>query len=223
MGHSRRPGRTARKILSVLRRTVPRHLLQHHPPSKDAFLHRQPDRSLRGHFLPFSAGFLPPRRFRRENRALHQHPPLPDDVLLADLRNYPIHLAGTAIARQIHSLHNGDGRILGRNHDHYPKRALSQAEHTQDGPMGSKFLHKERAEIAADARSEGLAHGIGRQQDTGTRGPADDEEARFGRDAFHRFHLIELLQFIEESCERLQWPSFHLDDEQVRKFALNAF
>lgn len=58
VGHSRRTGRETREVLSLLPGTLRGHILQHNPEAKNAVLHRQPDRALRGHILSVGAGVL---------------------------------------------------------------------------------------------------------------------------------------------------------------------
>lgn len=141
MGYIGCSGGTPYKVLPVLRRAVSRYFLQHNFASKNAVLHGESHSAVRQHLLSISSGLLFAGRFRREDCALHQYPAIPDHVLLTDIRDYTIHIAGITITRQIPTLHDDPSRIFGRDNDHYSKRALSQTEHPQDGTLGETGLH----------------------------------------------------------------------------------
>ena len=68
MGRDARPGRSQRKVLLVLRRAVPRHNLQHHPPAEDPLLHGQPYYSMRRHLLHVCPRLLFAVRLRGEGQ-----------------------------------------------------------------------------------------------------------------------------------------------------------
>ena len=69
-----------------------RYILQHNPPPKDPLLHGKPNSPLRGDLLPISASVLPPGRLGRKDRFMHLNPPVPDNVLLANIRDHPINV-----------------------------------------------------------------------------------------------------------------------------------
>jgi len=130
MGHTGSSGGTPQEVLSVLPRAVSRYILQHNPTSENFVLHGESHSAVRQHLLLISAGVLSTSRFRREDRAVHQHPAFPDYVLPADIRNYTIHIISAAIARQISALHDDSSRIIGRDNDYHTERALSEAEYS---------------------------------------------------------------------------------------------
>lgn len=113
----------------MLRRALSRHLLQHHPAPKNAVLHGEFDRPVREHLVFIGARVLFARRLRRENRPLHQHPTIPNDVLPLNIGDHTIHLLGAASARQIPAVHHDPRRPLGGHNDRYIKRSLPKAEH----------------------------------------------------------------------------------------------
>jgi len=115
-----------------------RYFLQHHAEAQDAVLHCEPDRALRGYFLPIGAGLLPASRLGREGGPVHFHPAVADHVLLAHLRDHSVDVTGAAAAGKISPLHHGDGRSVGRHHHHRPQRPLPQAEHPQNGAVGER-------------------------------------------------------------------------------------
>lgn len=124
MGHSWGAGREAREILSVLRGTVRRHLLQHNAAAEDVVLHRQSDRALRGHIVPVGAGVLPASRLQGENIVVHHHPPVADHVLPAHLGNHTVHVAVSAAARQVPAVHHVVGGPVRSRHHRYHKHTL---------------------------------------------------------------------------------------------------
>ena len=220
MGHPRRAGRAAREVLPLLPRALHRHLLQHHAAAQDPLLHGQPHNPLREHLLPLGPRVLPARRLRREDRPLHQHPPLADHVLPPDLRDHPLDVPGAAAARQVPPIHDGAGGPLGRHHHHHPERALPQAQHPQDGPLGAERLHPAAAQDPADARARRPARRPGRPQDLraqrqGRRpaGQALEQVQRGGRGGRAAVLLAALLARVHPArpaaAARLQRPPPH--------------
>lgn len=125
MGHSQRPGRETRKVLSVLRRTVRGHILQHYPEAANVVLHRQPDRAVRGHILPVRSGVLPAGRLQGENLAVHHHSPVPDHVLLAHIGNHTVHVAVASAARKVPAVYHVACGALRGGHYYHHKYSLS--------------------------------------------------------------------------------------------------
>jgi len=130
VGHIGGSGGTPQEVLSVLPRAVPRYILQHNSTSENLVLHGESHSAVCQHLLLVCAGVLSASRFRREDRAVHQHPAFPDHVLPADIRDYTIHVISAAVARQVSALHDDSGRIVGRDNDYHTERALPQAEHS---------------------------------------------------------------------------------------------
>uniref|UniRef100_A0A8D8NY90 (northern house mosquito) hypothetical protein n=2 Tax=Culex pipiens TaxID=7175 RepID=A0A8D8NY90_CULPI len=96
---------------------------------------------------------------------MHQHSPIADDVLPADIGNHPVDVAGAAPARQVPAVYHDPGRAERRDHHYYPQHTLSQAEHSQDGTVGPEVLYTASTETAPDAGAKRFAQGIGSQQD----------------------------------------------------------
>nr|CAH7715018.1 unnamed protein product [Callosobruchus chinensis] len=76
------------------------------------------------YILPISASILPTSRLRRKDRSVHKHPSLPNNVLLAHLRDHPFNFLGSTTIRKVHLVYNGHGRIFGRDNHHYSERPL---------------------------------------------------------------------------------------------------
>jgi len=129
MGYIGCSGGTSQKILPVLSRAISRHFLQHNSASKNAVLHESYS-AVRQHLLSVGSGLLSAGRFRREDRTLHQYLTFADHVLLTDIRDYTIHVAGIAVARQISTVHDDLSWIFGRDNNHYSECALPQTEHS---------------------------------------------------------------------------------------------
>lgn len=125
MGHTGSSSRAAQEILSLLRRALPRYLLQHHPPSKNVVLHGELDRAMREHLVFVGARVLLARGLGRKDRPLHQHPTIPNHVLPLNIGDYTIDLVGVAFARQILVVHHDPRRSLGSYNDRYIERSLS--------------------------------------------------------------------------------------------------
>lgn len=116
MGHHGRAGRQTREVLRVLRRTVSRHILQHHAQEKNAILHGELDHTVRGHIVFVRAGVLSAVRIWREGVALHIDTSVAHRVLPAPGRDYTAHVAHRAAAGKIPALHHGPGHVVRVRH-----------------------------------------------------------------------------------------------------------
>lgn len=122
---------------------------------------------MRGHFVLVRARLLPSGRFRREGGAVHQHSPVADHVLLADIRNYTVDIAGGAAAGQVPAVYDVPGRAVGAHHHRYTEHALPQAVHSQDGAVGKAHLHPPTAKDPADEGTQaGQRRGRGAHEGT---------------------------------------------------------
>lgn len=122
MGHHGRAGCETRKVLRLLRRTVPGHIFQHHSPEEDAFLHGEPDHTVRGYIVPVCAGVLPAIRVRREGVALYIDTALAHCVLPATSRDHTAHVAHSAATGQIPIIYHGTGHVVRIRHRGRPER-----------------------------------------------------------------------------------------------------
>lgn len=125
MGHSRRAGRETREVLSLLPGTLRGYIFQHNPEEKNAVLHRQPDRAVCGHILSVGAGVLSAGRFQGENLFVHNDPPVPDHVFLADIGNHTVYVAIVAAAWQVPLVHHVVGSPVRGGHHYHHKHTLS--------------------------------------------------------------------------------------------------
>jgi len=116
MGYNGCAGREARKVLRLLRRTVPGHILQHHAQEENAVLHGQPDHTVRGHIVPVCAGVLPAIRVRRESITLHIDTAFAHRVLPAAGRDHTAHVTDRALAGKIPSIYHGPGHVVRVRH-----------------------------------------------------------------------------------------------------------
>lgn len=112
MGHHGRAGRQTRKVLRLLRGTVPGHILQHHASKENAVLHGQLDHTVRGHIVLVRVGVLPAVGVRRKGIALHIDIAFAHRVLPVAGRDYTAHVAHRALAGQIPTLHHGPGHVV---------------------------------------------------------------------------------------------------------------
>lgn len=116
MGHHERARGEKRKVLRLLRGTVPGHIFLHHAPAKDAVLHGQPDHTVRGHIISVRVGLLSAFRVRREGIAVHIDTAVAHRVLPSVDRDHPAYLTHRTAVGQISAVHHGPGHPVGVRH-----------------------------------------------------------------------------------------------------------
>lgn len=125
MGHPQSAGRTKRKVLQLLRRTISGYHIQHNDTSENPFLHRQSDHTVRWHFGAVGAGILFAERIRREDLTVYQYSAIAHCVLLAVGRNHSAHIADGAVVGQISAVYHVAGHTVGCGDDQCVKCELS--------------------------------------------------------------------------------------------------
>ena len=95
-----------REILSVLFRTLSRHQVQHHDPTKNTVLHNQSHSAVRRNLLGDCTAVLHAGELRREDNDGHDNPHVSHHLLAARRRDQPFHVARNSAYRQISAVHN---------------------------------------------------------------------------------------------------------------------
>lgn len=138
----------------MLRGTLSRHRVQHHPAPQDPLLHGESDNTVRGHILPIGAGILPAERQRREGLSVNLDTPFVDGVLPAAGRDNTAHVADGAAPGQVPAVHDGDGDRIGGRHDSRTERELPLTRHPPYGQVGADSVHPGAAAFPPDQAAE---------------------------------------------------------------------
>ena len=138
----------------MLRGTLSRHRVLHHPAPQDPLLHGESDNTVRGHILPIGAGILLAERQRREGLPVDLDTPLVDGVLLAAGRDNTAHVANGATPGQVPAVHDGDGDRVGGRHDSRAKREFPLARHPSYVQVGADSVHPGATAFSPDQTAE---------------------------------------------------------------------